>query len=319
MRKVLITGGAGFIGSHIVDRYIKEGWDVTVVDDFSTGKKENLNPRAKFYQTSIVDDKLTQIFKKDKFDLINHHAAQVNLRLSTEKPEVDAKINILGTLNLLDKCIKANVKNFIFASSGGAMYGETQNLPVDECYPKNPLSPYGIAKQTVELYLYFYKMVFGLNYVSLRYANVYGPRQDPLGEAGVVAIFSNKMLEKNMPTIFGDGEQTRDYVFIDDVVEANLLASCNIERLNCKDIFSADELAYNIGTGTEKSVNSLYQKLAAVTKFQKHPFYGDPKKGEVRRICLDSAKAKKELGWKPQVSFEEGLEQTVRWALQKFG
>ncbi len=312
MRKVLITGGAGFIGSHLVDRYIKEGWDVTVIDDLSTGKKENLNPQANFYQISIVDDKLIQVFKKDKFDLINHHAAQINVRLSTEKPEVDAKINILGTLNLLDKCIKARVKNFIFASSGGAIYGEAQSPPVDECYPKNPLSPYGIAKQTVELYLYFYKKVFGLNYISLRYANVYGPRQDPLGEAGVVAIFSNKMLEKNVPTIFGDGEQTRDYVFVDDVVEANILATCNMERLNCKDVLFSDELAYNIGTGREESVNALYQKLVSITKFQKHPRYDNPRKGEVRRICLDPAKAEKELGWESKVSFEEGLKIGVK-------
>ncbi len=319
MRKVLVTGGAGFIGSHIVDRYIKEGWDVTVVDDLSTGKKENLNSRAKFYQISIVDEKLALVFKKDKFDLINHHAAQINVRLSAEKPEVDAKINILGTLNLLDKCLKARVKDFIFASSGGAIYGEAQELPVDEYYPKNPLSPYGIAKHTAELYLYFYKKVFGLNYVSLRYANVYGPRQDPLGEAGVVAIFSNKMLKGNLPTIFGDGKQTRDYVFVDDVAEANLLATCKMEKLNCKDIFFSDDLAYNIGTGKEDSVDSLYQKLADITGFQKHPLYSDPKEGEVKRICLDPTKAKKELGWKIKTSFEEGLKQTVYWALQKFG
>ncbi len=319
MRKVLVTGGAGFIGSHIVDRYIKEGWDVTVVDDLSTGKKENLNSRAKFYQISIVDEKLALVFKKDKFDLINHHAAQINVRLSAEKPEVDAKINILGTLNLLDKCLKARVKDFIFASSGGAIYGEAQELPVDEYYPKNPLSPYGITKHTAELYLYFYKKVFGLNYISLRYANVYGPRQDPLGEAGVVAIFSNKMLKGNLPTIFGDGKQTRDYVFVDDVAEANLLATCKMKKLNCKDIFSSDDLAYNIGTGKEDSVDSLYQKLADITGFQKHPLYSDPKEGEVKRICLDPTKAKKELGWKIKTSFEEGLKQTVDWALQKFG
>lgn len=318
MKKVLVTGGAGFIGSHIVDKYITDGWDVTVVDDLSTGKEENLNPGAKFYQISIVDEKLALVFKKDKFDLINHHAAQINVRLSIEKPEIDAKINILGTLNLLNKCLEAGVKNFIFASSGGAIYGEAQNLPVDEHYPKNPLSPYGIAKWTVESYLYFYKKVFGLNYVSLRYGNVYGPRQDPFGEAGVVAIFSNKMLKKNVPTIFGDGEQTRDYVFVGDVAEANLLATYKMKRLNCKDISSIDDLTYNIGTGGEESVNSLYQKLASITGFQSSPLHDDPKQGEVRRICLSPTKAKKELGWEPKISLEEGLSKTVNWTLSKF-
>ncbi len=190
-------------------------------------------------------------------------------------------------------------------------------MPTKEIIAKSPLSPYGINKLALEFYLYFYKKVFGLNYISLRYANVYGPRQDPFGEAGVIAIFSSKMLKEKTPTIFGDGEQTRDYVFVEDVVEANLLATHKIEKINCKNIFSIDDLAYNISTDKETSVNSLYQKLATITEFQKPPFYDKPKKGEVRRICLNSGKAKKELSWEAKTPLEMGLKKTLKWFFPK--
>ncbi len=313
MGKVLVTGGAGFIGSHVVDGYIKEGWEVVVVDNLSSGREEYINPRANFYNLSILDTKLKDVFKKEKFDLVNHHAAQINVRASVEKPLFDARENVIGSLTLLQTCKEFGVKNFIFISSGGAIYGEPASLPVKETHPKLPLSPYGISKLAIEFYLYFYKKVFGLNYISLRYANIYGPRQDPFGEAGVVAIFSNSMLKGSIPTIFGDGEQTRDYVFVEDVVRANLLASYKIEELNNKKICSIDDLAYNISTGKEESVNTLYKKLASITKFKHLPIHSEPRKGEVRRIYLDPSKAKKELTWKATTSLSKGLRQTVEW------
>lgn len=320
MPKVLVTGGAGFIGSHVVDGYLNQGWDVVIIDNLSSGKKEHISSRANFYEMSVLDENIKNVFEKEKIDLVNHHAAQINVRTSVDNPGFDASENVLGSLNLLQTCKSFGVKNFIFISSGGAIYGDASNLPAKENCSKLPLSPYGINKLAVEFYLYFYKQVFGLNYISLRYANVYGPRQDPFGEAGVVAIFSNTMLGKKRPTIFGDGEQTRDYVYVGDVVEANLRASCRVEKLNRnRKIASFDELAYNIGTSQEESVNSLYQKLANITEFKHSPVYANAKKGEVQRICLDSAKAKKELGWEVATSLEEGLQKTVKWTLAPLG
>lgn len=313
MGKVLVTGGAGFIGSHVVDGYLRKGWEVVVVDNLSTGEKKQINPGANFYRISILDKRLKEVFEKEKFDLVNHHAAHINVRASVEDPLLDTRENVTGSLNLLQNCKKYGVKNFVFISSGGAMYGDPQNLPAKETYSKSPLSPYGINKLTTELYLYFYKKTFGLNYISLRYANIYGPRQDPFGEAGVIAIFSNKMLGGKVPTIFGDGKQTRDYVFVEDVVEANLLATEKISQLNHQMVYCADDLAYNIGTGEEVSVNDLYQKLATFTKFKHSPVYSNPREGEVKRICLNPSKTKKELGWAPQTSLEEGLKYTVEW------
>jgi len=313
MKNVLVTGGAGFIGSHIVDGYIKEGWRVTVVDNLFRGKKENLNPQAKFYQLDIQDKKLSKVFSKEKFDLINHHAAQIDVRKSVEDSLFDAEVNILGTLNLLDNCVKWGVNKIIFISSGGAIYGEPSSLPVNEYYLKNPFSPYGISKHTIEHYLYYYRENFGINFVSLRYANIYGPRQDPLGEAGVISIFTQKMLKGEKPSIFGNGEQLRDYLYVEEAVEANLLATNLIEKINKKKIKSPDDLAYNIGTGRGTSVNSLYKLISNFINFREEPLYLPPRKGEINRIYLQVKKAEKELAWKSKINLEEGLAKTIEW------
>ncbi len=313
MKKVLVTGGAGFIGSHVVDGYLQQGWKVVVVDNLSSGKKENLNEKAKFYQMDIVDKRLDKIFAEEKFNLVNHHAAQIDVRVSVKKPMFDAEVNILGTLNLLNNCIKHGVNNFVFISSGGVVYGEPTDLPVDEHYPKNPLSPYGVSKHTIEHYLHYYRKTYGLNYLSLRYGNVYGPRQDPYGEAGVIAIFTRQMLRGKRPKIFGDGEQLRDYIHVSQVVNINLLASQKIKSLNEKKTSSPDDLAYNVGTGKGSSVNLLYQLLAEITGFKVQPINAPERKGEIRRIFLNTDKAKKELDWQLQLALREGLEKTVDW------
>ena len=313
MKKVLVTGGAGFIGSHVVDGYLQQGWKVVVVDDLSSGKKENLNEKAKFYQMDIADERLDKIFAEEKFNLVNHHAAQIDVRVSVKKPMFDAEVNILGTLNLLNNCIKHGVSNFVFISSGGVVYGEPTDLPVDEHYPKNPLSPYGVSKHTIEHYLHYYRKTYGLNYLSLRYGNVYGPRQDPYGEAGVIAIFTRQMLRGKRPKIFGDGEQLRDYIHVSEVVNINLLASQKIKSLNERKPGSPDDLAYNVGTGKGSSVNLLYQLLAEIADFKGKPIAAPERKGEIRRIFLNTDKAKKELDWQPQLALREGLEKTVDW------
>ena len=313
MNKVLVTGGAGFIGSHVVDGYLEQGWKVVVVDNLSSGKKENLNEKTKFYQMDITDKRLDKIFAEEKFKLVNHHAAQIDVRVSVKKPMFDAGVNILGTLNLLNNCIKHRVNNFVFISSGGVVYGEPLDLPVNEHYPKNPLSPYGVSKHTIEHYLHYYRKTYGLNYLSLRYANVYGARQDPYGEAGVIAIFTQQMLRGKRPKIFGDGEQLRDYIHVSEVVNVNLLASQKIESLNERKPSSPDDLAYNVGTGKGSSVNLLYQLLAEITGFKVQPIYAPERKGEIRRIFLNTDKAKKELDWQPQLNLREGLGKTVSW------
>ena len=313
MNKVLVTGGAGFIGSHVVNGYLEQGWKVVVVDDLSSGKKENLNEKAKFYQMDITDKRLDKIFAEEKFKLVNHHAAQIDVRVSVKKPMFDAGVNILGTLNLLNNCIKHRVNNFVFISSGGVVYGEPLDLPVNEHYPKNPLSPYGVSKHTIEHYLHYYRKTYGLNYLSLRYANVYGARQDPYGEAGVIAIFTQQMLRGKRPKIFGDGNQLRDYIHVSEVVNVNLLASQKIESLNGRKASSPDDLAYNVGTGKGSSVNLLYQLLAEIIGFKVQPIYAPERKGEIRRIFLNTDKAKKELDWQPQLNLREGLGKTVSW------
>ncbi len=302
MAKILVTGGAGFIGSSVVDRLIKEGHKVVVVDDLSTGFRRNLNKQAKFYEIDIRDRGMEEIFRKEKFDYVIHHAAQMDVRRSTKEPEFDAEVNILGSLNLILNSHKYGVKKFIYASTGGAIYGEAEYLPADEKHPVNPLCQYGVSKHTVEHYLYLYKTLYGLNYTVLRYPNVFGPRQNPKGEAGVNAIFIGLMLKGKRPTIFGDGEQLRDYTYVDDVVESNLLA---LEK-------GADEIL-NIGTGVGVSVNQIFEMLAKILSFKEKPIYAPPREGEIQRIYLDATRARDVLGWRPRVSFEEGLERTVEW------
>jgi len=300
--KILVTGGAGFIGSNIADEYIKKGYDVTVIDDLSTGKFENLNEDAKFYKISLESPDLEKIFIKEKFDIINHHAAQIDVRHSVKNPVFDAKINVLGSLNLLTLAHKYNIKKIIYASTGGAIYGEPEYLPCDEKHPVRPLCPYGISKHTFEHYLEYYYDLYKLDYTVLRYANVYGPRQDPLGEAGVVAIFTNIILKDKEPIIYGDGLQTRDFVYIKDVVNANILS---IEKGN-NDIF-------NISTGIETSVNRIFQYIVNSADKNLKAVYEPKREGEVYKICLNNAKAKKILGWEPKYTVEEGIKETVEY------
>lgn len=302
-KKVLVTGGAGFIGSHIVDRYIREGYTVALIDDLSTGFKENINSKAKFYPADICDaTRMREIFQAEKPDYVNHHAAQIDVRKSVSDPYFDARTNIFGSMNLIIEAVRAGVEKFIYISSGGAVYGEPESLPVDETYPVNPMSPYGVSKHAVEHYLYLYSHNAGLKYTVLRYANVYGPRQNPHGEAGVVAIFTEKMLRGESPTIFGTGKQSRDYVYVEDVVQANML---------CMESGSGG--IYNLGTGQEASVIELFELLKKIIGFNKEPTYAAARTGEIERIALDAKKAIRELGWKPQHSLEEGLGKTVAY------
>ena len=299
---ILITGGAGFIGSHLADKLIKQGYKVVVIDNLSTGRKENLNSEAKFYKIDIQSLKVAQIFQKEKPDIIFHLAAQIDVRKSVKNPTEDAKINILGTLNLLENCKKFGIKKFIFASTGGAIYGEANIIPTPETYSELPLSPYGIAKLTIEKYLNYYHRVFDLPFVALRYGNVYGPRQNSKGEAGVIAIFCDKMLKKKQLIINGNGRQTRDYVFIDDVVKANILAL----KKNKNGIF-------NIGTAKETDVNTIFRELKKLTGLKCKKAHSLQKSGEQKQSCLDFSKAKKELNWQPKYSLDEGLKQTLNF------
>jgi UDP-glucose 4-epimerase len=302
--KILLTGGAGFIGSQVADRYITEGHRVIVLDSLVTGKVENLNPRAQFYQMDIRDPRVEEVFAREKPEVVNHHAAQIDVRKSVMDPLFDAGTNVLGTLHLLERAVKHGVRRFIFASSGGAIYGDQPEgaEPAREDDPLRPISPYGVAKATGELYLHYYRVVHGLDSVALRYGNVYGPRQDPFGEAGVVAIFTEKLLSDEQPLINGDGLQTRDYVYVGDVVEANVLA------LNPKASGS-----FNIGTGVEKNVNELFWSLVNITGNSVKEVHGPAKPGEQRRSILNCSKARERLGWRPRVSFEEGLRLTVEY------
>ncbi|MGI9952113.1 NAD-dependent epimerase/dehydratase family protein [Moorellaceae bacterium AZ2] len=309
---ILVTGGAGFIGSHVVDALIKEGHKVVVVDDLSSGREENLNPAARFYRLDICSPELEEVFGQEEIEVVNHHAAQIDVRRSVADPEEDARVNIQGLLNLLQTSLRRKVKGVIFASSGGVVYGEPEELPVDEQQPKKPLSPYGVSKLASEYYLYYYARVHGLHYIALRYGNVYGPRQDPHGEAGVVAIFGQKMLRGEVPTIYGDGEQLRDYVFVGDVVRANLLALEKIKTgLGVPSPDNLDALAYNIGTGRGTSVKELFRLLKRVTGYEGDAQHAPARAGELKRIYLDADKAARELGWRPEVELEEGLRRTV--------
>jgi UDP-glucose 4-epimerase len=298
--KILVTGGAGFIGSHIVDRLVQEGYEVVVVDNLSTGKRRNVNRAAKFYRTDIRSWWLERVFRRERPVIVCHHAAQMDVRRSVRDPVFDAETNILGTLNVLRHTIKYGVRKVLFASSGGAVYGEPERLPVSEDHPVRPASPYGISKAVGDEYLRYFHDADGLEFVSLRYANVYGPRQDPYGEAGVVGIFTQKMLLGEQPIINGNGRQTRDFVYVDDVVEANVAA------LN-----KAAHGIYNVGTGKETSVNELFSLLSGLINPAIREVHGPAKKGEQQRIALDASKFHRELDWEPKVSLKDGLARTV--------
>jgi UDP-glucose 4-epimerase len=300
--KVLVTGGAGFIASHITDAFIEEGHSVFVLDNLSTGFKKNINSEARFIDADIRDRSLSKIFEEEKFDVINHHAAQMDVRRSVADPAFDADVNIIGTINLLQNAVKHSVKKFMFASTGGAVYGEQEYFPADEKHPTSPLSPYGISKMSVEKYLYFYHTQYGLKYSILRYANIYGPRQNPHGEAGVVAIFTRKLLNGEQPVINGDGKQTRDYTFVKDVVKANLLT------LN-----DEESEIYNVGTGKETDVNELFGMINKFTGKGQTEKHGPAMPGEQLRSVITSEKLKQKFDWSPATSIETGLENTVKY------
>ncbi|MGB9743311.1 MAG: NAD-dependent epimerase/dehydratase family protein [Minisyncoccales bacterium] len=300
--KYLVTGGAGFISSHLVDRLIKEGYEVVVVDNLSTGKKENLNPRAKFYKADICDFKISHIFKKEKPKIVFHFGAHIEARESVKDPICDAKINILGSLNILENCKKFNIKKIIFASSGGEIYGNAEIIPTSESYFPFPISPYGVAKFAVEKYLEAYFKMFKIPYLALRYGNVYGPRQNPEGEAGVIAIFTNRMLKNQTVLIHGSGRQTKDYIFINDAINATLLAF----KKNIQGIL-------NIGTGRETSVLEIYHKLKKLTHSKSKKRHIPLPPIGFKRGCLSIEKAKKLLSWKPKYTLDEGLKKTVEW------
>ena len=301
--KVLVTGGAGFIGSHVVDTYIDHGYEVAVIDDLSTGRRENLNPDAKFYHLDIRSPDVSKVFEDKQFDVVNHHAAQMDVRRSVAEPHYDADVNILGSINLIECSKKFGVNRFIYISSGGAVYGEPEYLPCDESHPVNPICQYGVSKHTVEHYLFLYKVNYDLNYTVLRYPNVYGPRQDPRGEAGVVAIFLGKMLSNKQVTINGDGKQQRDYVFVSGCAWANVLAVTNENGSGI----------YNLGSKHGTSVNEIFSALQIVTGNNQKPIFGPAKLGETRHIYLDPTKAQKELGWYPKTDLLDGLRQTAEY------
>jgi len=298
----MVTGGAGFIGSHLVDAMINNGYEVVIVDNLSTGFKKNINPKAKFFKMDICDKKLTDVFRMERPQIVCHHAAQTVVTRSMSDPVFDAKQNILGSINVLLNCTESNVSKLIYASSGGAVYGEPQYRPVDENHPINPLSPYGISKHVVEHYLQLYGTELGLDYVVLRYANVYGSRQNPKAEAGVVAIFAMQMLGGKQPVIYGSGDKTRDYVHVSDVVAANLLA------LN-----KGRQAIYNIGTGIETSDQQMFDTLAHLLRYKGHPQYAPVRKGEISRISLECKNAQSVLGWQPRFSLKDGLAQAINY------
>lgn len=304
--RVLVTGGAGFIASHIVDAYVARGHEVTVVDDLSSGRRENVNPKAELIAADLRDRATIDGLRGRGFELVNHHAAQIDVRVSVADPAADAELNVVATLRLFEAMRADGVKKIIFASSGGATYGEPDYAPQDESHPTRPVSPYGCAKLAIDQYLYFYKTVYGLKSVSLRYGNVYGPRQRKDGEAGVVAIFGGAMLDGETPRINGDGNQTRDYVYVHDLVRANMAAS--EQEL---------EGIYNVGTGVETSVNELFDELRRATGFDRAAEHGPAKPGEQMRSVLDATKLRTEGGLPPFVTLAEGIAETVSWLRER--
>jgi UDP-glucose 4-epimerase len=302
--RLLVTGGAGFIGSNTVDALIAEGLgEVAILDDLSAGQRSQLNPKARFHEADLRDAaKVQRIIGEERPEVIVHLAAQMDVRRSVADPAFDAQVNLVGFLNLIEAARQHGLKRVIFSSTGGAIYGEQEQFPCNEDHPRRPISPYGIAKFATEAYLFFYQAQYGIDYVALRYANVYGPRQDPHGEAGVVAIFCGRLIEDQPVTIYGDGKQTRDYVYVGDVVRANLAA-----------VKSSVSGAFNIGTGIETSVNHLFRTLAQAAGSSRAPSYGAARAGEQLRSVISPARAAKELNWRAEVPLATGLAQTYRF------
>ncbi len=298
--KILVTGGAGFIASHVSDNFLALGHEVAIVDNFASGKRENLPASAAFYEVDIRDDKLRDVFEAVKPEVVVHHAAHIEVARSVREPAYDASINILGSLNLMECCRQYGVRKIIYAGTGGALVGEPIYNPVDEAHPIDPLSPYGVSKHTVEHYLFTYKANHGIDYTVLRYPNVYGPRQDPHGEAGVVAIFSLLMLRGQPCTIFGDGTKTRDYCYVGDIAAANVLA------LN-----SPVSGVYNLGRGIQVSDLEVFEAVRAAVGSDTQPAYAPVRPGEVEHIAIDSSKAKRDLGWTWKVDFIDGVAKAV--------
>lgn len=306
--KILVTGGAGFIGSNVVDAYVEAGHQVVVVDNLSSGSRANLNPAAKLYEVDIRSQDLHAVIERERPEVMNHHAAHIDVRRSVADPLHDASINIFGSINLIEACRKAGVRKVIYSSTGGAIYGEPDYVPCDENHPIRPLSPYGASKHTVEHYLFMYGANFGLDYTILRYPNVYGPRQDPYGEAGVVAIFTERMLKGEETTINGTGEQERDFIYVGDLVTANLLV-----------LDAGSRREYNLGWGIGTTINEIAQRLKEITGYEREVAYGPAKTGETFRIYLDTARARAELGWSPKMPLAEGLTQTVDYFRRRAG
>jgi UDP-glucose 4-epimerase len=300
--KILVTGGAGFIGSTVADRFVGAGWDVAVLDDLSSGKRENVPGKARFYPCDVRSGAAAEAVMEERPDVLCHHAAQIDVRRSMADPRYDVDVNLGGLVNLLSAAGRAGVKHVLFASSGGAAYGETDRIPTPEDEPTRPVSVYGASKAASELFLGVWRAAHGITFTALRYGNVYGPRQDPHGEAGVVAIFAGRLLSGEPCTINGDGTQTRDYVFVADVARANLLAA---ERRH--------DGALNVGTGIETDVNRLYRVLADAAGVADAPSHGPGKPGEQRRSCIDPSAAGPALGWRPEVGIEDGLRRTLEW------
>lgn len=299
---ICVTGGAGFIGSHIVDAYINQGYTVSIIDNLSSGSRENINKKAKFYECDITSPEIDEIFAHEKFDILNHHAAQIDVRISVNNPKLDATTNIIGGLNLYEAARRFGVKKIIFASSGGTVYGEQTEFPATENHVTNPISPYGISKLSNEYYLSYYKNEYGIDYAALRYGNVFGPRQNPHGEAGVVAIFTKKLLEESQPVINGDGLNSRDYIYVADVAAANSAAVS-------KEVSGA----YNVGTGRERTVTEIFDILNSLTGGHREKVHGEGKPGEQRRSVISATKLSAACGWRPETSFEVGLERTVEF------
>lgn len=297
--KALVTGGAGFIGSHVVDALLRDGHDVSIVDNLATGRRENVAPGARLWELDIGHPGLKEVFDRERPDVVIHLAAQTVVRQSVEDPMFDARQNILGSIHVFVLAMQHGAKKVIYASSGGAVYGDPERRPVPESHPARPVSYYGVSKYAAEHYLQLLGRMEGLPYVILRYANVYGARQSPNGEAGVVSIFARQMIRGETPTIFGKGDKTRDYVHVSDIVAANLLA------------IAGPDGVYNIGTGVETSDRQMFDHLAALLDYHEEPHYAPPRQGEVYRTCLDTSKAAVALGWRPRLALRDGLAATI--------